>query len=45
MYKCFNCGKDVDINLKTAKKVICPHCGYRILIKVRPSIPRKVKAQ
>jgi DNA-directed RNA polymerase subunit P len=45
MYKCFNCGKDVDINLKTAKKVICPHCGYRILIKARPKVARKVKAE
>ena len=44
MYKCFNCGKDVEISLKTAKKVICPHCGYRILIKARPKVAKVVKA-
>jgi|PlaIllAssembly_1097288.scaffolds.fasta_scaffold1682007_2 DNA-directed RNA polymerase subunit P len=44
MYKCLNCGKNVDANFKTAKKVICPHCGYRILVKARPKVARKVKA-
>jgi DNA-directed RNA polymerase subunit P len=44
MYKCLNCGKNVEVNLKTAKKVICPHCGYRILVKARPKVVRKVKA-
>ncbi|MEM5812467.1 MAG: DNA-directed RNA polymerase subunit P [Candidatus Aenigmatarchaeota archaeon] len=44
MYQCFNCGKEVEINLKTAKKVICPHCGYRILMKPRPKVIRTVKA-
>jgi len=44
MYKCFNCGKEVDLNLKAAKKVICPHCGYRILMKARPKTVRTVKS-
>jgi DNA-directed RNA polymerase subunit P len=44
MYKCLNCGKTVDINLKSAKKIICPNCGYRILVKARPKIARAVKA-
>lgn len=44
MYKCLNCGKNVDVILKTAKKVICPQCGYRILVKARPKVVRTVKA-
>ncbi len=44
MYKCFNCGKEVEIDLKTAKKIICPYCGYRVLKKTRPKITKRVKA-
>jgi len=44
LYKCENCGKEIDIDLATAKKVICQYCGYRILKKVRPKIPKKVNA-
>jgi DNA-directed RNA polymerase subunit RPC12/RpoP len=42
MYKCLNCGKDVKIELRTAKKIICPYCGYRILSKTRPKVVKKV---
>jgi DNA-directed RNA polymerase subunit RPC12/RpoP len=42
MYKCVNCGKEVIIELKTAKKIICPYCGYRILRKSRPTVIKKV---
>ena len=45
MYKCLSCGRDVDIELKTTKKIICPYCGYRILTKKRPKIPKKVIAR
>ena len=44
MYKCVYCGKTVKIDLKTAKKIICPSCGYRILEKDRPSVVKKVPA-
>lgn len=44
MYKCMNCGREIDIELKTVKKIICPFCGYRILKKERPKIVKKVKA-
>ncbi|HDD72484.1 MAG TPA: DNA-directed RNA polymerase subunit P [Candidatus Aenigmarchaeota archaeon] len=44
MYRCFNCGREVDIDLKTAKKIICPFCGYRILKKERPKITKRVEA-
>jgi DNA-directed RNA polymerase subunit RPC12/RpoP len=45
MYKCINCGKNVDIELEKAKKVICPYCGYRILEKKRPPVLKAVKCR
>ncbi len=42
MYKCVYCGKDVKIDLKTAKKIICPSCGNRILEKDRPRVVKKI---
>ncbi len=44
-YKCLNCGKDVDVELQKAKKIICPYCGYRILEKKRPTTAKKVMAR
>jgi DNA-directed RNA polymerase subunit RPC12/RpoP len=41
-YKCVNCGKGVELELETAKKVICPYCGHRIIEKMRPKIIKKV---
>lgn len=45
MYKCLNCGKDVEVNLERAKKIICPYCGYRILEKKRPPVVRRVQSR
>ncbi len=45
MYKCVDCGKEVNIELKSAKKIICPSCGYRILKKVRPRKSLKVRVR
>ncbi len=45
LYKCLNCGKEVDIDLKSAKKIICNFCGYRILSKNRPTVPKRVLAR
>ena len=45
MYKCLNCGKEVDIKLDRARKIQCPHCGYRILRKMRPKLTKRVEAQ
>ncbi len=42
MYKCVCCGRPVKIDLATAKKIICPACGYRILEKERPKVIKKV---
>ena len=44
MYKCLNCGKEVEINLDRARKIQCPHCGYRILRKMRPKLTKRVEA-
>jgi len=42
MYKCLNCGREVKVELKTTKKIICPYCGHRILRKTRPKVIKKV---
>lgn len=44
MYKCINCRREVKIELRTVKKIICPYCGHRILRKTRPNIIRKVSS-
>ena len=44
-YICVDCGKEVNMELKTAKKIICPSCGYRILKKDRPKKITKVMAR
>lgn len=45
MYTCLDCGREVEIDLRTAKKVICPFCGYRILKKTRSTVIKKVHAR
>ena len=45
MYVCISCGKEVDIDLKTAKWVRCPYCGYRIFRKKRARVTKKVPAE
>ncbi|MBI2674973.1 MAG: DNA-directed RNA polymerase subunit P [Candidatus Aenigmarchaeota archaeon] len=44
-YKCLNCGKNVQLDLKSAKRVICQFCGHRMLIKIRPKIAKRVVAK
>lgn len=44
MYKCLDCGKEVKMELKSAKKLICPYCGYRIIMKTRASVAKRVEA-
>jgi DNA-directed RNA polymerase subunit RPC12/RpoP len=44
MYKCFECQhaltpKDIE------KRIICPYCGSRIVLKTRPETLKKVKAR
>ncbi|MBI2583979.1 MAG: DNA-directed RNA polymerase subunit P [Candidatus Aenigmarchaeota archaeon] len=40
MYRCFSCKKEVEIE----DKVRCSYCGFRILVKARPEVVRRVKA-
>ena len=43
-YRCFSCGKEIDPkNVK--RRIICPYCGSRIIIKSRPNVIKKVKAR
>lgn len=44
MYKCVNCGKEVS-GEELSKRIRCPFCGYRILLKKRPEIVKKVKSR
>ena len=44
-YKCLNCGKEVDVDISTSKKIICPYCGYRILEKKRPTTVKSILAR
>jgi DNA-directed RNA polymerase subunit RPC12/RpoP len=44
MYICVNCGKRIDLNLNTAKKIQCSYCGHRVLRKARPVVAKTVKA-
>jgi len=43
MYKCLNCGREIPLE-EAKKRIRCPYCGYRILLKKRAPIERKVKA-
>jgi DNA-directed RNA polymerase subunit RPC12/RpoP len=43
-YVCLECGKVVEIDLETAKKIQCPFCGYRILTKQRRAFVRRVSS-
>ncbi len=40
-----NCESEVEIDLKTAKKIQCSRCGQRLLLKPRPKVVRIVKAE
>ena len=41
MYRCLSCKKENEIE----DKVRCAYCGFRILVKERPEIPRRVKVE
>lgn len=43
-YKCWSCqklltAKDIE------KRIICPYCSSRIVVKTRPPVLKKVKAR
>ncbi len=41
MYKCLGCGKEVEIS-ELDRRIRCPYCGYRILVKERAKVVKKV---
>ncbi len=41
-YVCMKCGKEFQ---ELPESVTCTYCGYKILMKKRPPIARKVKAE
>jgi DNA-directed RNA polymerase subunit RPC12/RpoP len=43
MLKCSTCGRLVD--KLPEGRVRCPHCGSRVLLKMRPETVKKVKAR
>ena len=43
MYKCLNCGKEVETE-RAKDKIRCPYCGYRILVKESSKNIKKVDA-
>jgi len=44
VYRCLKCGKDVVLDLRY-ERVRCPYCGYKILVKVRAPVVKRVKAR
>lgn len=42
MYKCMKCKKVVS---KLEDKIRCPYCGFRIFVKVRPKVVKRVQAK
>ncbi len=44
IYKCMHCGKQVEIDLKKTKKIICQFCGFRIIEKPKTGISKRVQA-
>jgi len=45
-YECLRCGRNVTHDdLAAMPELKCPHCGYKILKKARPTIVKHVKAQ
>jgi len=44
MYKCFECQHELT-QKDIEKRIICPYCSARIIVKTRPEIPKLVKAR
>jgi len=42
MYTCQKCSKKIE-NIE--KFVTCPFCGHKIIVKERPPIAKKIKAE
>lgn len=44
MYKCFKCQRELS-KKDIEKRIICPYCGARLVVKTRPRTLKKVKAR
>jgi DNA-directed RNA polymerase subunit P len=45
LYECYRCGEIFDgSELINRIQIKCPHCGYKILKKVRPPRAKMIKA-
>jgi DNA-directed RNA polymerase subunit P len=42
MYKCVKCKKVIA---KIDDKIRCPYCGFRIFVKMRPEVVKRVHAR
>jgi len=43
-YKCLNCKKIIKFE-ELGNRARCPHCSYKILVKLRPKVVKHVKAR
>jgi DNA-directed RNA polymerase subunit RPC12/RpoP len=43
MYKCIRCAKEVPVDA-ALRRIRCPFCGYKMLVKTRSGEPRTIKA-
>jgi len=45
VYKCLRCGA---VFSKKDQEILpgfrCPHCGFKIIEKIRPSVPKRARA-
>ncbi|MCC6058987.1 MAG: DNA-directed RNA polymerase subunit P [Thermofilum sp.] len=45
VYRCLRCG---SVFSKKEQEILpgfrCPHCGFKIVEKVRPAVPKRVRA-
>jgi len=41
-YKCLKCKKIIE---EVDERVRCPYCGYRIFVKIRPKVIKKVQSK
>jgi len=46
IYKCLKCGYEYDPEeiSEYSRIIVCPNCGYKCAVKVRPEIVKYVKA-
>lgn len=41
MYRCAKCEKQIE----ELDQVRCPYCGFRIIVKERPKVVKRVKSE